>query len=57
MKKFFAALTVLVCLLTASTAFAAKDSAAEQHWQMMFADKFKHTYFFNPGRYGMVTLD
>ena len=34
MKKFIAALTVLVCLLTASTAFAAKDSAAEQRWQI-----------------------
>ena len=31
MKKFIAALTVLVCLLTASTA---KDSAAEQRWQI-----------------------
>ena len=34
MKKFIAALTVLMCLLTASTAFAAKDSAAEQRWQI-----------------------
>lgn len=34
MKKFFAALTVLMCLLTASTAIAAKDSAAEQRWQI-----------------------
>ena len=57
MKKFIAALTVLICLLTASTAFATKDPAAEQRWQMMFTDKFDRTYFFNPGRYGMVTLD
>ncbi len=34
MKKFFAALTVLLCLLTATTALAAKQSAAEQRRQI-----------------------
>lgn len=34
MKKFLVTLTVLMCLLTATTAFAAKDSAAEQRWQI-----------------------
>ena len=34
MKKIFAALTVLLCLLTATTALAAKQSVAEQRRQI-----------------------
>ena len=34
MKKFFAALTILLCMMTATAFASSKDSAAEQRWQI-----------------------
>ncbi len=48
-------LTEIILLSTCNSFIASRCSGSVG--VMMFADKFEHTYFFNLGRYGMVTLD
>ncbi len=45
-----------IILLSTCTSFIGSRNSGSVG-VMMFADKFEHTYFFNLGRYGMVTLD
>ena len=48
-------LTQMVLLSMCNSFVAARCSGSTA--VMMLADKFEHTYFFNLGRYGMITLD
>lgn len=48
-------LTQMVLLTTCNSFVAARCSGSVA--VMMMADKFEHTYFFNLGRYGVISLD
>ncbi|MBR1805418.1 MAG: hypothetical protein IJ774_03420 [Selenomonadaceae bacterium] len=48
-------LTQMVLLSTCNSFVAARCSGSVG--VMMMADKFEHTYFFNLGRYGVISLD
>ena len=48
-------LTQMVLLTMCNSFVAARCSGSVS--VMMMADKFEHTYFFNLGRYGMISLD
>ena len=48
-------LTEMILLTTCNSFVAGRTSGSTG--VMMLADKFEHTYFFNLGRYGVITLD
>lgn len=48
-------LTQMVLLSTCNSFVAARCSGSVG--VMMLADKFEHTYFFNLGRYGVISLN